>query len=111
MSTPDELRNESRGGSQRSRLKNFILWFTAIGIIFPGGYGFISKLLQFIKTLETDSEGAFTIIPICNYLIMATGFTCLLVWAAMHGMFRDIEKPKFTMLELDEAIELAEKRA
>jgi nitrate reductase NapE component len=98
-------------GSQRSRLKNFVLWFTAIGIIFPGGYGFISKLLQFIKTLETDSEGAFTIIPISNYLIMASGFTCLLVWGAAHGMFRDIEKPKYTMLERDEAIERAERQA
>jgi len=95
-------------GSQRSRLKNFVLWFMSIGIIIPGAYGFIAKLLDFIKTLDTDNEGAFTIIPISNYLIMAAGFVCLLVWATAHGMFRDIEKPKYTMLERDEAIERAE---
>lgn len=93
----------------RSRAKTITLWCISVGIIVPGGYGFIEKFIQFIRTLRTDEGGGFTIVPITNYLIMAAGFTCLLIWATTRGMFRDIEKPKFTMLEREAQLEQHER--
>ena len=34
-----------------------------------------------------------------NYLLASLGFFFLFCWAIYHGMFRDIEAPKYTMLE------------
>ena len=82
-----------------SRFKRFVLWLVFIAILVPGGYGFIEKFIQFVRTLNTAEGGGFTIVPICNYLLMAMGFGCLLAWAITHGMLRDVEKPKYTMLE------------
>ena len=88
-----------RPGSPRARAIG--LWIVAALILIPGGYGFIEKFVQFIRTLalETDEGGGFAIIPIVNYLLVTAGMTCLLAWAVVHGMFRDIERPKYTMLE------------
>ena len=33
-----------------------------------------------------------------NYLLASLGFLCLLLWAAVNGMFHDMEKPKRIML-------------
>ncbi len=102
MARPSE--DYSLGGGSRG--KKIFLWIVAIGIVVPGGYGFVYKLVQFIKTLfSARVEGGFTIIPIANYLTVAAGMTCLLVWAILHGMFRDIERPKHLMLERDAKIE------
>ena len=34
-----------------------------------------------------------------KYLLASLGFFCLLMWAALNGMFRDLEQPKYNMLE------------
>jgi nitrogen fixation-related uncharacterized protein len=36
---------------------------------------------------------------VVNYLLASLGFFCLLMWAALNGMFRDLEQPKYNMLE------------
>jgi nitrogen fixation-related uncharacterized protein len=33
-----------------------------------------------------------------NYVFASGGFLLLLLWAAMNGMFRDLEHPKHVML-------------
>jgi len=98
----------SLGGGSRS--KKIFLWIVAIGITVPGGYGFIEKFIQFVRVLLADKEGGFTIIPIANYLTVAAGMTCLLVWAILHGMFRDIERPKHLMLEREARIEAQDRK-
>lgn len=98
-------------GEKGRRLKRNVLIFMSIGILVPGGYGFIEKFIQFIRTLATDAEGGFTIIPITNYLIVGLGMTCLLVWATAQGMFRNVEEPKYTMLQQEEMLENALKKA
>lgn len=105
-STPARLSPSPRSGS---RLKKWVMVIITVGIILPGGYGFIEKFIQFVRTLRTDDAGGFTIIPICNYLIVTAGMACLLVWATARGMFRDIERPKFTMLEREQQIEAGDR--
>ncbi len=82
-----------------SRGKRITILVMAIGILIPGGYGFIEKLIQFVRTLNTETGAGFTIIPISNYFLIAAGMACMLAWAIANGMFHDIEKPKYTMLE------------
>ena len=91
-----------------SRAKRITLLVIAGLILIPGAYGFIEKLIQFFRMLRIDRGVDFTLVPISNYLFVAAGMACMLVWAILHGMFRDIEAPKFDMLEREEALEHGE---
>ncbi len=72
-------------------------------ILIPSMMGFVMKFIELIVLVKGEtteaSEGAFAVTPVVNYLMASLGFFCLLVWAAMNGMFRDIEAPKHFMLE------------
>ena len=68
-------------------------------VLGPCLYGFGTKFWELINTYRADADGAFAIAPIINYMLASTGFLILFVWAAINGMFRDIERPKQTMLE------------
>lgn len=91
-----------------SRAKRITLWVMGLLIIVPGAYGFAEKMRQFILTLNTEEGAGFTIVPISNYFLVAGGMACLFGWAMYNGMFRDVEGPKYTMLdherELDEQV-------
>ena len=87
-----------------SRLKTTVLVLVTVAIVGPGAYGFISKFVEFVRTLRTVEGGGFTIVPIMNYLLVTAGFVCLLMWAIKHGMFRNVEGPKYDMLKQDEEI-------
>ena len=63
------------------------------------------KFLEFIRTYQDQSAGAFAITPMVNYLLASVGFFCMLIWATINGMFHDIEKPKRTMLEQDDQLD------
>ena len=52
--------------------------------------------------------GAFAITPIVNYLLAGCGFLLLFAWAARNGMFRDIEAPKFQMLENERRLDASQ---
>jgi hypothetical protein len=82
-----------------------IMLVMAVGILVPSLYGFGTKFLEFIALYRGDVEGVFAISPILNYLLASTGFLCLFAWAIMHGMFRDIERPKYTMLETEQRLD------
>ncbi len=71
----------------------------ALAVLVPSLYGFGTKFLEFIALYRGDVDGAFAISPILNYLLASLGFLLLFAWAALGGMFRDIEQPKYTMLE------------
>lgn len=91
-----------------SRSKRITLMAMAIVILVPGAYGFGEKLVQFIRTLNTEHGAGFTLIPISNYFFVAAGMACMLIWAIAHGMFRDIEAPKYDMLEREEELDRRE---
>jgi len=68
-------------------------------------YGFGSKFIELVRLVVSDDpaaqEGVFAVAPLMNYILASAGFLCLLGWATIHGMFRDIEKPKQTMLDVN----------
>lgn len=104
----DDRFQDIRPSPRSARRRAWLLWSITLGIVIPGGYGFIEKFIQFVRTLQTDTGGGFTIIPIANYLTVTAGFICLLIWGARHGMFHDVEKPKYAMMERERMINQAD---
>lgn len=91
-----------------SKLMRIVWVVLAIAILGPAGYGFCEKLTLFILAVKRDLIAGFTLIPVANYLIVTAGMICLLGWAVLHGMFRNIEEPKYTMLEREEELDRRE---
>lgn len=89
---------DQKRGLRRAHIVTLIF---AVPILIFSGLGFAAKFMEFIHTFRGESEGAFAITPMVNYLLASGGFFCLLLWATINGMFNDIEAPKQTMLEYD----------
>ena len=68
-------------------------------ILIPSMLGFVMKFGELMTLTGGSTEGGFAITPVINYLLASLGFFFLLVWAAINGMFRDLERPKYLMLE------------
>ncbi len=94
-----------------SRAKRIVLFALAVLILVPTALGFGHKFVQFLRTLvRGEGDGAaFALIPMSNYLLASLGMVCLLVWAVFRGMFRDVEGPKYTMLDQEEQIDESDK--
>lgn len=88
-----------------SRTKVVTVMIMTVIIVVPAAYGFGARMLEFIRTYASADGGGFAIVPILNYTLVSIGFICLLVWAVAHGMFRDIEKPKHTLLEQEDRLD------
>ena len=90
-------------------MKRISVQLMAIVILGFCAYGFGSKLIEFIRLVQSDDpaarDGIFAVSPLANYLFASAGFLCLLLWAAAHGMFHNIERPKETMLEINEKLD------
>src|SRR6516165_4394544 len=78
------------------------VWVTAlfaVAVLIPSLYGFSGKFIEFVAVFRGESDGAFAVTPIVNYLLATLGFFCLFGWAILQGMFSDIERPKHAFLE------------
>lgn len=72
---------------------------------------FVFKLFSFMKTIKRDEMAGFAFDPIVTYGFVAMGFLFLIAWAYLTGQFRDIERPKYDMLERFQEQEELEKLA
>lgn len=88
----------------RSSPRTSTMIVLALVILLPAMFGFGNKFLEFLL-LVGDPEGAFTVVPILNYLLVSLGFLLLFGWAILHGMFRNIEGPKLTMLANEQRLD------
>lgn len=59
-------------------------------------------------TPEEIQDGGFALVPIMNYLLVSAGFFVIFIAALMRGMFHDIEKPKYDMLQQEEMLNALE---
>jgi len=77
------------------------LWAVTSIVFFlgPAMFGFGTKFYELVNVFRGDVSGAFAVTPIVNYLLAGAGFMMLFAWAAKNGMFRDIERAKYQMLE------------
>ena len=91
--------------------KTLLLFVLFIAIFFiPAGLGFMTKLYEFFVTAGTEAEGRyedgrFAIIPAVNYVLVFLGMLSLLFWAISNGMFKDVERPKYTMLDNEKRLD------
>ncbi len=86
-----------------SRKDRSIAWTVTIVfgvvILVPCLMGFVVKFGELVALTKDPEDGGFAITPVINYLLASAGFFFLLLWAALNGMFRDLERPKYLMLE------------
>lgn len=83
-------------------------WMTlvfALAVLIPSGYGFTRKFLELLALTRGGSDGVFAISPVLNYLLTSVGFFFLFCWAILGGMFGDIERPKYAMLETERMLD------
>lgn len=90
------------------------MWVTVIfGLVvfIPCALGFGNKLLELIHLSRGDAEGRFALTPVVNYLLATLGFLCMFLWGAMRGTFHNVEDAKQRMLDDDQRIDEASRRA
>ena len=90
-----------------SRATRLFLWIFSIAMVLTAGTAFVFKLIEFIHTATTQGSAAMGsfLIPVLNYLMVAAGFGLLFLWAYFSGQFRDLEAPKYRMLEMQAEID------
>jgi nitrogen fixation-related uncharacterized protein len=99
-----------RSRPRRGTGGNWFLWIFGPAVVLIAGTAFVFKLIEFFYTATTegpDALGSF-LMPVLTYLMVAAGFLCLFFWAYFTGQFRDVEEPKYRMLELQREIDRME---
>lgn len=107
---PVELETPGVDERRAARRRVWVLGFFVVAVT-AAGLQFVRKLFAFLSTIRKDELAGFAFDPVLIYAVVTAGFLCLLVWAFLTGQFRDVEKPKYEMLERFEEQEAAERRA
>ncbi len=105
-----------------SRNGRIFLWVFSVMMVATAGSAFLFKLIEFVYSFSIPGNTVaggdgmrpgfvFAISPLVTYLIVAAGFACMFLWAFFSGQFRDIEGPKYRMLELQRQFDRAEAEA
>lgn len=98
--------NQSGAASPRRQKAAWIVTIVfAVLILIPSMIGFVMKFMELFYLTQGETDGGFAITPVVNYLLASAGFFFLLLWAAINGMFNDLEKPKYLMLETEEQLD------
>ncbi|MCA9267005.1 MAG: cbb3-type cytochrome oxidase assembly protein [Planctomycetales bacterium] len=92
-----------------NRIRFWVTLALALAILIPSLWGFGSKFVEFIAIYRGEVDGAFAIAPILNYLLASLGFLMMFLWAVMNGMFHDIERPKYKLLEVEAQLDKSSK--
>ena len=100
--------SDPQTNQKRNRRLVHVFFVVAVTV---AGCMFTYKLFSFLKTIRKDELAGFAFDPIIIYGMVAMGFLFLLFWAFLTGQFRDVERPKYDMLERFEEQERAENLA
>jgi hypothetical protein len=87
------------------RLRGLVVFGFAIVVMAVAGLGFVYKMVEFVITITRDEIQGFGAVAVATYLIGMLPIVFLTLWGVLSGKFRDVERPKFRMLELDREIE------
>jgi hypothetical protein len=104
-------RKEGGGGSARARrqrrraVRQLTVMLFAVLVLTVAGLAFVYKMTEFAMTIVKDEVEGFGAVAISLYLLGLLPIIFLTLWAVLTGRFRDIERPKFRLLELDREIE------
>ena len=92
------MRNKPVQREEGERVFTPLHYFFVVFVLIAGGM-FCFKLYSFLSTIKRDELAGFAYDPMITYGFVAMGFLCLLLWAYASGQFRNIEQPKYDMLE------------
>jgi hypothetical protein len=108
---PDDRGPTAASRRNPNRTQTWVTIIFGLVVFIPCALGFGNKLFELFKLSQGDTEGRFAFTPLVNYLLATLGFMCLFVWGAMRGTFHNVEDAKQRMLDDDQRIEEASRRA
>jgi len=82
-----------------------VIFFTAL-VVAVGGAGMAYKMTEFATTIVKEDIAGFGAVALSVYFAGSMPLLFLTLWGIGRGHFRDIERPKYRMLEFDTQIEL-----
>ena len=85
--------------------RSIVVFAFAIIVMVVAGTSFVYKMTEFAMTIVKDDVEGFGAVAVATYLIGMLPIVFVTLWAVLSGKFRDIERPKFRLLELDREIE------
>jgi nitrogen fixation-related uncharacterized protein len=85
--------------------KGLVLFAMTIAVMFVAGGAFLLKMTEFVMTMARGDIEGFGVVAVATYLIGMLPLVFLTLWAALTGRFRDIERPKFRILEIADELE------
>ena len=94
----------SRGREKLTRRGMVLFGMTVLVMVVAGG-AFLNKMADFILTMLEGDVAGFGVVSVATYVLGMLPILCLPLWAVLTGRFRDIERPKFRLFELDAEIE------
>lgn len=89
------------GPKPRSVLRRRMFTVGAVIGFVITAFGFTFKLVEFLYALEAPEVEGFVVVPVVTYFVVAAGYLLLFLWAWRRGMFKDLERHKHTMLEME----------
>ena len=93
-------RNEPRSLRRLTARTVAVVGFAA-AILLIAGLGFVYKMTEFALTIVKDDVEGFGAVAIALYLMGMLPIAFITLWAVLSGRFRDIERPKYRLLELN----------
>lgn len=95
------------GAPSRNRLtaKGLVLFAMAVAVMAFAGLAFTYKMAEFAMTIVNDDVSGFGAAAVATYLTGMLPLLLLTLWAVFSGRFRDVERPKYRMLELHDELE------
>ena len=95
-------------GGRRFRgltVKGLVLFALTVAVMFVAGGAFFYKMTEFVVTMARGDVEGFGAVAVATYVVGMLPLLLLTVWAVLSGHFRDVERPKFRMFEIDAEIE------
>jgi nitrogen fixation-related uncharacterized protein len=90
---------------ERMTARGIVVFAFAVIVMVIAGGAFVYKMAEFAMTIVKDDVEGFGAVAVATYLIGMLPIVFVTLWAVLSGKFRDIERPKFRLLELDREIE------
>jgi len=81
-----------------------IIFVVTTLVVVVAGLAFVYKMTEFAMTIPDDDVPGFGPAAVATYFLGMLPLLFLTLWAAFSGRLRDIEAPKYRMLELNEDI-------
>jgi nitrogen fixation-related uncharacterized protein len=78
-------------------MKRGMMW--AFAIISALALG--TLLVSIVSLLRSGQLTGYAVLTSLSYLAVALGFLFIITWAFLRGQFRDVEAPKYKVLELE----------